>query len=173
NLHVSYHGKEVVSNISFEFKTHKLIGVIGPNGAGKSTIMKTSLGLIPRDKGEVTFDGQKVDKIRKDIAYVPQRSDIDWDFPITVFDTVLLGTYPNLGLFRIPLKREKAIAHECLEKVGMSDFKKRQIGELSGGQQQRVFLARALAQNADIFFLDEPFVGVDLASERTIINILQ
>src|SRR5690625_3432478 len=93
NLHVSYHGKEVVSNISFEFKTHELIGVIGPNGAGKSTLMKASLGLIPRDKGQVTFDGQKVDKIRKDIAYVPQRSDIDWDFRITVIDTVFIVRY--------------------------------------------------------------------------------
>jgi len=173
NLTVSYFGNEVVKDVSFSFDSGKLIGIIGPNGAGKSTLIKAMLGLTPRDSGKVRFGGKPVKDWRKDIAYVPQRSDIDWDFPITVFDTVLLGTYPNLGLFRIPLKREKAIAHECLEKVGMSDFKKRQIGELSGGQQQRVFLARALAQNADIFFLDEPFVGVDVASERTIINILQ
>lgn len=173
NLHVSYHGKEVVSNISFEFKTHKLIGVIGPNGAGKSTLMKAALGLIPRDKGEVTFDGQKVDKIRKDIAYVPQRSDIDWDFPITVIDTVLIGRYPKLGLFRRPKKSDKAFAYKCLEQVNMEEFATRQIAELSGGQQQRVFLARALAQEAEYFFLDEPFVGIDVASEETIITILK
>lgn len=173
NLHVSYHGKEVVSDVSFEFKTHKLIGVIGPNGAGKSTLMKAALGLIPRDKGEVTFGGESVDRIRKNIAYVPQRSDIDWDFPITVIDTVLIGRYPKLGLFRRPKKADKEFAYKCLKQVNMEEFASRQIAELSGGQQQRVFLARALAQEADYFFLDEPFVGIDIASEKTIITILK
>src|SRR5690625_7775008 len=111
NLHVSYHGKEVVSNISFEFKTHKLIGVIGPNGAGKSTLMKASLGLIPRDKGEVTFDGKKVDKISKDIAYVPQRSDIDWYFSIKVIDTFLIGSYHSLFFFRLPDTYDYALTY--------------------------------------------------------------
>ena len=173
NLHVSYHGKEVVSDVSFEFESHKLIGVIGPNGAGKSTLMKAALGLIPRDKGEVSFDGGSVESVRKNIAYVPQRTDIDWDFPITVIDTVLIGRYPKLGLFRRPKKADKEFAYTCLEQVNMEEFASRQIAELSGGQQQRVFLARALAQEAEYFFLDEPFVGIDVASEETIIKILK
>lgn len=172
-LTVSYYGNEVVQNISFSFETGKLIGIIGPNGAGKSSLMKAMLGLIPRDSGTVSIDGQPVEQLRKRIAYVPQRSNIDWDFPILVRDTVLLGTYPKLGLFRFPRKKEKEWAYHCLEKVGMQDFSKRQIAELSGGQQQRVFLARALAQEADYFFLDEPFVGIDVASEKMIIDILK
>lgn len=172
-LSVSYYGNEVVQNVSFSFETGKLIGIIGPNGAGKSSLMKAMLGLIPRDSGKVTIDGQPVAALRKKIAYVPQRSNIDWDFPIIVRDTVLLGTYPKLGLFRLPRKKEKEWAYQCLEKVGMQDYSKRQIAELSGGQQQRVFLARALAQEADYFFLDEPFVGIDVASEKMIIDILK
>lgn len=173
DLSVSYYGNEVVRNISFSFQTGNLIGIIGPNGAGKSTLMKAILGLIPRDSGIVEICGQPVKNVRKNIAYVPQRSNIDWDFPILVRDTVLLGTYPNLGLFRRPGKAEKEWAYHCLEKVGMQDYSKRQIAELSGGQQQRVFLARALAQKADFFFLDEPFVGIDVASEEMIIKILK
>lgn len=172
-LTVSYDGNEVVQDVSFSFKSGSLIGIIGPNGAGKSTMLKAMLGLITRDNGDITIDNQHISKWRKKIAYVPQRSVIDWDFPITVRDTVLLGTYPNLGLFKIPLKNEKRLANECLEKVGMQAFHHRQISELSGGQQQRVFLARALAQNAEVFFLDEPFVGIDVASEQMIIDILQ
>lgn len=171
-LTISYYGREAVKDVSFSFTSGKLIGIIGPNGAGKSTLLKAMLGLIPRDKGEITFAGDPIDQWRKKIAYVPQRSTIDWDFPITVRHTVLLGTYPNLGLFKIPLKREKDLADECLRKVGMESYRNRQIAELSGGQQQRVFLARALAQQADIFFLDEPFVGIDVASEKMIIDIL-
>lgn len=173
NLHVSYYGKEVVHDVSFNFEPHKLIGIIGPNGAGKSTMMKATLGLIPRDKGKVSFAGGDVEAVRKDIAYVPQRSDIDWDFPITVLDTVLIGRYPRLGLFRRPKKADKEFAYACLEKVNMQEFSNRQIAELSGGQQQRVFLARALAQEAEYFFLDEPFVGIDVESEETIIKILK
>lgn len=173
NLHVSYHGSEVISNISFSFKGGKLIGIIGPNGAGKSTLMKAILGIIPKDKGTVDFGGKTIKQIQKKIAYVPQRSNIDWDFPITVEETVLLGTYPGLGIFKRPGKEEKQLAKECLKLVKMEEFGKRQIGELSGGQQQRIFLARALAQKADLFFLDEPFVGIDVASEETIINILK
>lgn len=170
---VSYYGNQVVRDISFSFDTGKLIGIVGPNGAGKSTLMKAVLGLIPRDGGTVTFSGQPIKNIRKNIAYVPQRSNIDWDFPILVRDTVLLGTYPNLGLFKRPSKKDKELAARCLEKVGLADFADRQIAELSGGQQQRVFLARALAQEADFFFLDEPFVGIDVASEQVIIKILK
>lgn len=173
HLSVSYYGNKVVNDISFSFDEGKIIGIIGPNGAGKSTLMKAVLGLIPKDSGTVSFQEQSLKNVRKQIAYVPQRSNIDWDFPILVKNTVLLGTFPKLGLFRQPGKKEKAFADECLEQVGMLDFSKRQIAELSGGQQQRVFLARALAQQADFFFLDEPFVGIDVASEEVIINILK
>lgn len=173
NLNVSYADKEVIKNVSFSFQTGKLIGIIGPNGAGKSTMIKAALGLISKKSGTITFEGKSLEAVRKKIAYVPQRSNIDWDFPIIVQDTVLLGTYPKLGVFHRPAKKEKLWAKECLEKVGMADFAKRQIGELSGGQQQRVFLARALAQEAEYFFLDEPFVGIDVSSEKVIIDILK
>lgn len=173
NLYVSYHGNEAVRNVSLGVDPGNLVGIIGPNGAGKSTFLKAMLGLIPRDKGEVEILGKTVKEVRKQIAYVPQRNDIDWDFPITVIDAVLLGTYPRLKLFRRPGKKERQWAIECLGRVGMEDYKHRQIGELSGGQQQRVFLARALAQQAEVFFLDEPFVGVDVSSEETIVKILK
>ncbi|MEW9673215.1 metal ABC transporter ATP-binding protein [Ammoniphilus sp. 3BR4] len=173
DLNVSYYGNDAIQNISFSVSPGKLVGIIGPNGAGKSTLIKALLELIPRDKGEIKINGKMINQVRKHIAYVPQRSNIDWDFPITVLDTVLLGTYPNLGLFRRPKKKEKELALECLKKVGMEEYTNRQIGELSGGQQQRVFVARALAQQADIFFLDEPFVGIDVSSEETIIKILR
>lgn len=173
NLSVSYYGKNVLNKISFSEESGKLIGIIGPNGAGKSTLMKGMLGLIPIDSGQVTFLNQPKKKIQKKIAYVPQRNNIDWDFPIIVKDAVLLGTYPRLGTFKRPGKKEKAFAMACLEKVGMEAYADRQIGELSGGQQQRVFLARALAQDADLFFLDEPFVGIDVNSEEIMIDILR
>jgi manganese transport system ATP-binding protein len=172
-LFVSYLGNQVVKDITFSVKKGSLVGIIGPNGAGKSTLMKAALNLISRDRGDIKIFGEPLKKWKKNIAYVPQRSDIDWDFPITVIDVVLLGTYPKLGLFRRPSKNDKEWAQECLRTVGMENFSSRQIGELSGGQQQRVFLARALAQKAELFFLDEPFVGIDVASEETIINILR
>ncbi|WP_079478792.1 metal ABC transporter ATP-binding protein [Halobacillus salinus] len=173
NLHVSYYGDEAVRDVSLAVEPGNLVGIIGPNGAGKSTFLKAMLGLIPRDKGDVEVLGKPVKEVRKQIAYVPQRNDIDWDFPITVIDAVLLGTYPRLKLFRRPGKKERQLAMECLRRVGMEEFSHRQIGELSGGQQQRVFLARALAQQAEVFFLDEPFVGVDVSSEETIVKILK
>ncbi|MBD1223333.1 ATP-binding cassette domain-containing protein [Virgibacillus halodenitrificans] len=172
-LHVSYYGKEAVRDVSFSIMPGSLVGIIGPNGAGKSTLLKAVLGLIPSDKGIVKVRGGEVKLVRKKLAYVPQRSNIDWDFPISVIDTVLIGTYPKLKIFKRPKKEDKKLAMECLEKVGMAEFKNRQIGELSGGQQQRVFLARALAQQAEIFFLDEPFVGIDISSEETIIKVLK
>lgn len=173
NLHVSYHGNEVLHNINLSVDPGKLIGIIGPNGAGKSTLIKAILGLIPIDQGQIEINGEPLNKMRNKIAYVPQRSNIDWDFPITVKDTVLLGTYPKLGLFHRPKKEDKDLAMECLKKLGMEDYANSQIGELSGGQQQRVFVARSLAQNANFFFLDEPFVGIDVSSEEIIINILR
>jgi manganese transport system ATP-binding protein len=173
DLHVSYFGNEAVTGVSLSVNTGNLVGIIGPNGAGKSTFLKAMLNLIPKDKGAVKVLGKPITEVRKSIAYVPQRNDIDWDFPITVLDAVLIGTYPHLQLFRRPKKKDKEWAMECLQRVGMQEFSKRQIGELSGGQQQRVFLARALAQKADLFFLDEPFVGVDVSSEETIVHILK
>jgi manganese transport system ATP-binding protein len=173
DLHVSYFGNEAVKGVSLSVEPGNLVGIIGPNGAGKSTFLKAMLNLIPTDKGDIKIYGNDIKQVRKKIAYVPQRSDIDWDFPITVLDAVLIGTYPNLGLFKRPKKKEKQWALQCLERVGMEEYSARQIGELSGGQQQRVFLARALAQKAELFFLDEPFVGVDLGSEETIVNILK
>lgn len=173
DVSVSYFGKQVLENVSFEFTSGHLIGILGPNGAGKSTLMKAMLGLIPRDEGSIEINSQPITKFRKRIAYVPQRSNIDWNFPITVKDTVVIGTYPKIGLLRRPKKKDKEWAMQCLEQVGMQDFANRQIGELSGGQQQRVFLARALAQKADYYFLDEPFIGIDIASEEVIIGILK
>lgn len=145
DLFVSYQGNQVVQNVSFEIEQGKLVGIIGPNGAGKSTLMKAVLDLIPKDKGYVQILGEGIRSVRKSVAYVPQRSDIDWDFPITVLDVVLIGTYPSLGMMKRPKKGERDWAFECLKKVGMEEFKHRQIGELSGGQQQRVFLARAFS----------------------------
>lgn len=173
DLHVSYYGKEVLHNIEFTIPEGRSVGIIGPNGAGKSTLLKSLLNLIAKDKGEITILGGGLKEVRKRIAYVPQRSTIDWDFPITVKDTVLIGTYPTIGVLKRPRKIEKKWALKCLEKVDMVEFRDRQIGELSGGQQQRVFLARALAQRADLFLLDEPFVGIDVTSEEMIVKILK
>lgn len=173
HLSTSYHGQEALHNINFSFDTGKLVGIIGPNGAGKSTLMKSMLGLIRKDEGEVSFAGMHLKRARKQIAYVPQRAAIDWDFPIIVLDAVLLGVYPSLGVFRRPKKADREWAYECLKKVGMEAYSRKQIGELSGGQQQRVFLARALAQKADFFFLDEPLVGIDVTSEELIMTILK
>ena len=173
DLHVSYGDNEVLRDITLSVETGKLVGILGPNGSGKSTFIKAILGLVPAYKGKVTILGKPLKQVRKNIGYKPQKSTIDWDFPIVVKDTVLLGTYPKLGLFRRPTKKEKNWAMECLKKVGMEKYAHRQIGELFGGQQQRVFLARALAQEAECFFLDEPFVGIDVSSEEVIINILK
>ncbi len=172
-LYVSYNGTEALKNVSFTVEEGNLVGIIGPNGAGKSTLLKVLLNLIKKDNGNVEILGKSIKEMKTKVAYVPQRSNIDWDFPITVMDTVLLGTYPNLGIFKRPKKEHKLLAMECLEKVGIAELSNRQIGELSGGQQQRVFLARALAQKPEMYFLDEPFVGVDVTSEEKIISILK
>lgn len=173
DLSVSYEQFYAIEKINFTVEQSKLVGIIGPNGAGKSTLIKAILGLIPKNNGKITFFNKPIKQMRKKIAYVPQRNNIDWDFPILVKDTVLLGTYPNLSLFSRPSKKDKAWAMECLKTVGMDAFSHKQISELSGGQQQRVFVARALAQEADILFLDEPFVGIDIASEKMIIDLLK
>lgn len=173
NLTVSYSNKVALKDVNFSIERGKLVGIIGPNGSGKSSLMKSVLNLTAKDSGEIKINGEVIEKNRENIAYIPQRTNIDWDFPILVKDTVLLGTFPKLGLFKRPKEKEKKLAADALKKVGMQDFADKQIGELSGGQQQRVFLARSLAQNADIFFMDEPFVGIDINSEEIIINILK
>ncbi|MBE1444540.1 metal ABC transporter ATP-binding protein [Paenibacillus sp. OAS669] len=171
-LTVAYQKKPVLREISFAIPEGKLIGIVGPNGAGKSTLIKAALGLIPKVTGEVTIYGKRYTEQRKLVGYVPQRESVDWDFPTSALDVVMMGRYGHLGWFRRPGAKERQIAMECLEKVGMADFAGRQISQLSGGQQQRIFLARALAQDARLYFMDEPFVGVDAATEKAIITLL-
>ncbi len=172
-LTVSYGQKPAVFSVDATFPAAALSAIVGPNGAGKSTLLKAALGMIPRLSGEVTVFGQPVTRARDRIAYVPQRASVDWDFPTTVIDVVLMGLYRELGLLGWVTHSHRERAWACLERVGMADFADRQIGQLSGGQQQRVFLARALAQTADLYLLDEPFAGVDAATERAIITVLQ
>ncbi len=172
-ISVSFDRKRVLSNIFLEIESGKIYGVIGPNGAGKSTLFKAILGLVEIDGGSVLVEGKPIEEKRKEVVYVPQKNDVDWQFPATVYDIVLMGRYPHKGVFQRLDQQDEAIAMNALEEVGMTAFKDRQIGELSGGQQQRVFLARALCQESDIFFLDEPFVGVDITTEEKIIQILK
>ncbi|MEL7211429.1 MAG: metal ABC transporter ATP-binding protein [Pseudomonadota bacterium] len=170
---VSYGEKPAVFSVDATFEAGMMTAIIGPNGAGKSTLLKAALGVIPRLSGEVSVYGAPLAAARDRIAYVPQRASVDWDFPTTVIDVVLMGLYRQTGLLSRLTGTHKAKARECLGRVGMADFAERQIGQLSGGQQQRVFLARALAQDADLYLLDEPFAGVDAATERAIIDVLQ
>jgi len=172
-LSVSYGTKRVLTNIHLNIKAGNVYGVIGPNGAGKSTLFKSILGLIEYNAGSISVFGEEIDEVRKRIAYVPQKDEVDWQFPATVIDIVLMGRYPFKKVFSRINEDDIKIAEEAMEKLGISDLRDRQIGKLSGGQQQRVFLARALAQQADIFFLDEPFVGVDITTEEKIIQILK
>lgn len=170
---VAYHHKPVVWDVDITLTEPCLVGVIGPNGAGKSTLLKAVLGLVPLASGEVRIFGAPLRRQRQRIGYVPQRESVDWDFPVDVLDVVLMGTYGRLGWFWRPGHQERAWAMECLHRVGMADYARRQIGQLSGGQQQRTFLARALAQRADLYFMDEPMAGVDAATEQAIFAVLQ
>ncbi len=172
DLTVAYERKPVLHGVNLTLPEGRLIGVIGPNGAGKSTMLKAALGLIPAVSGEVQVYGQPYRKVRREVGYVPQRSSVDWDFPTDALDVVLMGRYGHLGLFRRPGSRDRELALHALSQVGMADYAHRQISQLSGGQQQRVFLARALAQDARVYFMDEPFAGVDAATERAIITLL-
>ncbi|QYX42539.1 manganese ABC transporter ATP-binding protein MntB [Bacillus inaquosorum] len=172
NVTVAYHKKPVLQEISLQVPEGKLIGIIGPNGAGKSTLIKTILGLVPRASGDISIYGKDYKDQRTRIGYVPQRGSVDWDFPTSALDVVLMGRYGRIGLLKRPKKADVEMAKAALEKVGMLDYAKRQISQLSGGQQQRVFLARALCQDADIYFMDEPFAGVDAATERAIMTLL-
>ena len=151
-LSVSYERKRVLTNIYLKVETGKIYGVIGPNGAGKSTLFQSILGLIDINTGKITIEGMTIEEKRKEVVYVPQKNEVDWNFPATVFDVVMMGRYPHKKLFSRMNAKDKQIAEEALHEVGMEFFRDRQIGELSGGQQQRVFLARALCQEADIFF---------------------
>ncbi|MGB0408818.1 MAG: metal ABC transporter ATP-binding protein [Opitutales bacterium] len=173
DLTVAYHRKPVVWDIDLSIPEGRLVAVVGPNGAGKSTLLKACLELIPRASGEVTFFGQKYAKQRKRVGYVPQRESVDWDFPVSVLDVVAMGTYGELGWFRRVNKRSKALAMQALDRVDLAEYADRQISQLSGGQQQRTFLARALVQDADIYFMDEPFAAVDAATERAIVQLLK
>ncbi len=170
---VAYHRKPVLWNIDVTLNEPMLVGIMGPNGAGKSTLIKAILGLVPRASGEVRIFGQPLRAVQKRVGYVPQRESVDWDFPISVLDLVLMGTYGQLGWFRRPGAKERQWAMKCLEQVGLADLAPRQIGQLSGGQQQRAFLARALAQRADIYFMDEPMAGVDAATEDAVFSLLR
>jgi manganese/zinc/iron transport system ATP- binding protein len=173
DLTVAFDRKPVLWNIDLKLPEGKLVGIIGPNGAGKSTLIKAVMGLLPLSSGYVKLFDQPIDDVRKRISYVPQRESVDWDFPASVLDVVLMGRYGKLGLFRRPRKADYDVALDCLKKVGMEAYINRQISQLSGGQQQRTFLARALAQQADIYFMDEPFAGVDAATEKAIISLLR
>jgi manganese/zinc/iron transport system ATP- binding protein len=173
DMTVAYHRRPVLWDIDLHVPEGKLVGIVGPNGAGKTTLIKAVLGLLPLASGKVEIYGKPVEKQRGLIGYVPQRESVDWDFPVTVRDVVLMGTYGRLGWVRRPGRAEREIAEQSLTQVGMHEFAQRQIRQLSGGQQQRVFLARALAQQARIYFMDEPFAGVDAATESAIIQLLQ
>lgn len=170
---VSYGQKPAVFSVDMSVPAGAMTAIIGPNGAGKSTLLKAVLGIIKPLAGQTLVFGNSVAEARDRVAYVPQRASVDWDFPTRVIDVVLMGLYPKLGLLGRIKAHHRAQAVQCLERVGMEDFADRQIGQLSGGQQQRVFLARALVQGADLYLLDEPFAGVDAATEKAIIRVLQ
>ena len=172
HLTVSYGRIAALLDVTLQIQPGTLVGVIGPNGSGKSTLIKSLLGLVRPDVGSVRIFGQPASEAKARIAYVPQRSTVDWDFPITVRQVARMGRYAHVPFYKGLSKQDRAIADHALELVRMTDFRHRQIGELSGGQQQRVFMARALAQGADILLLDEPFAGVDAATERAILDVL-
>jgi len=173
DMTVAYHRKPVLWDIDLIVPEGKLVGIVGPNGAGKSTLIKAVLGLVPLASGRVEFYGQPYARRRRLVGYVPQRESVDWDFPVTALDVVTMGPYGRLGWFRRPGPRERQRAAECLAQVSMEGFARRQIRQLSGGPQQRGFLARALAQDAQLYFMDEPFAGVDAAAEQAIEGQLQ
>lgn len=173
NLTASYSGRPVLWDIDFNLESGKIIGIIGPNGSGKTTSLKAMMGLLKPDSGFVKIFGKPLDEVRDRVAYVPQRESVDWDFPVSVLDVVLMGRYSRKNLFRKTSRADIEIALTCIEKVGLTEFKDRQISQLSGGQQQRVFIARALAQQADLYLMDEPFVGVDASTESAILAVLQ
>lgn len=183
HLSVAYDDTVVLKDVSFQIEQGTMTAIVGPNGAGKSTLVKAMLGLVPLVEGtiELTLDaktvsaygGAKTNSIYNHIAYVPQTSAVDWDYPITVFEVVLMGTYRRLGWFKRPGKHEREEAAKALQTVGMLDYAQRSISQLSGGQQQRVFLARALVENQEVYLLDEPFKGIDKTTESVLVKIMK
>ncbi|EQB38428.1 MULTISPECIES: metal ABC transporter ATP-binding protein [Virgibacillus] len=173
NISVTYDKQLALENVSFAVPEGSITGIIGPNGAGKSTLIKSILQLLPTLSGNVEVFHKPIKSQKKIIGYVPQRSEVDWDFPTNALDVVLMGRYNHIGLFKRANKKEVTWAKTCLEKVGMQDYATRQISQLSGGQQQRVFLARAMAQDAKVYFMDEPFAGVDASTEKAIIQLMK
>lgn len=173
DLTVAYQDRPVLWDVDLNVPAGVLMAILGPNGAGKTTLIKAALGLIKPAAGRVLIYGQPYAEMRRRVAYVPQRGSVDWDFPTNVLDVVMMGRYGALGWVRRPGRKEKDAALGALEKVGMRQYAHRQISQLSGGQQQRVFLARALVQDADVYFMDEPFQGVDATTERAIVTLLQ
>lgn len=173
DMTVAYHRKPVLWDVDLDIPDGQLIGMVGPNGAGKSTLIKAVLDLIPTISGRVLIYGKPYAEQRRLVAYVPQRESIDWDFPVSALDVAVMGRYGRIGWFRPVTRKDRAAALQALERVGMADFADRQINQLSGGQQQRVFLARALVQDARLYIMDEPLAGVDAATERTIVRLLQ
>ncbi len=173
DLTVAYREQPVLWDVDLDIPSGVLAAIVGPNGAGKTTLLKSLLDLVPSVSGRIRFHGEPFRARRRDVAYVPQRGSVDWDFPTTVADVVTMGTYRRLGWLRRPGHTEHEAAMTALRRVGMADLATRQISELSGGQQQRVFLARALVQDASVYIMDEPFQGVDATTERTIIELLK
>ncbi|MEO0586258.1 MAG: ABC transporter ATP-binding protein [Planctomycetota bacterium] len=170
---VAYHRKPVLWDVDYDAPPGRLIAIVGPNGAGKSTLIKACLGLVPRASGVIEFWGQPYRSQRARVGYVPQRESVDWDFPVSALDVVCMGRYRRIGWCLPVSRKHKQAALACMERVGMAKYAHRQISQLSGGQQQRVFLARALAQEADLYFMDEPFAGVDAATEKAIVAVLR
>ena len=173
NLSVAYSADPVLRRVNFSVPTGSVMGIIGPNGSGKSTLIKAMLGLVTPLTGTSEFFGQPLDAVRLRVGYMPQSTSVDWDFPTTVIDLVTMGTYGDLGWIRRPGKRERARAMAALEQTGIPDLAARQIGELSGGQRQRAFLARTLVQAPDLYFMDEPFQGIDAKSQQAMVDVLR
>lgn len=173
NLSAGYQTNKVLQNISFALPSSQAIAIIGPNGAGKSTLLKALMNLLPQVSGEVSFFGEPLKKQYRNLAYVPQREEVDWDFPICVLDVVLMGRHGHLKFWQRPNKQDQQLALQSLERVGMQAFAQRQISQLSGGQQQRVFIARALTQQAKLYLMDEPFAGIDIATEKAIVMLFK
>jgi manganese/zinc/iron transport system ATP- binding protein len=173
DMTVAYGEKPVLWDVDLEVRKGVLMAIVGPNGAGKTTLIRAVLGLVKPAAGQALVHGKPYGEQRRIVAYVPQRGSVDWDFPTSVLDVVLMGRYGQIGWVRRPGKADRAAADEALEQVGMSDLAGRQISQLSGGQQQRVFLARALVQHAEVYFMDEPFQGVDATTEKAIVELLR
>ena len=173
NLTVFLRYKPVLWDINLTFPSGQLSAIIGPNGAGKTTLLKAIMGIVPSEGGKVLFWGGPLDGVRNQVAYVPQRQSVDWNFPVCVFEVAMMGRYGHMGLFKRESRQDKAIVTKALTEVGLESMAERQIGELSGGEQQRLFLARALAQEANLYLLDEPFAGVDVATEAIILKGLK